>query len=52
MNPKTCIDCGSTVGRFPLYDSDGDFYGYLCLGCQNAEEEASGEYLSDWEEEE
>ncbi len=50
MNPKICIDCG--IDGFSLNDSDGELYGYLCLNCQNAEEEASGEYLSDWEEEE
>ena len=52
MNPRNCIDCGIIDGEFPLYDADGEFCGYLCLDCQNAEEEASGEYLSDWEEEE
>ena len=52
MNPRHCIDCGSTDGGFHLYDSDGEFYGYLCLDCQNTGEETSGAYLSYSEEEE
>jgi len=39
-----CLDCGGTEGEFPLYGLDDELEGYLCLDCQDAEEEASGEY--------
>jgi len=39
------MDCGSGDGEFSAYDVDDEMIGYLCLDCQDAEEEASGEYV-------
>ena len=44
VQDMNCLDCGSTEGEFPLYGPDDELEGYLCLDCQNAEEEASGVY--------